>query len=43
MEDNILGAINKLQVENSITASYRPRIENHEQRITKLEKLQFAN
>lgn len=43
MEDNIIGAINKLQIENSITASYRPKIENHEQRITKLEKVQFAN
>lgn len=43
MEDNIIGAINKLQIENSITATYRPKIENHEQRITKLEKVQFAN
>ncbi len=43
MEDNIIGAIHKLQIENSITATYRPKIENHEQRITKLEKVQFAN
>ena len=43
MEDNIVGAIHSLQIENSVTATYRPKIENHEQRITKLEKLRFAN
>ena len=43
MEDNIVGAIHNLQIENSVTATYRPKIEDHEKRISKLEKLQYAN
>lgn len=43
MQDNILGAINKLQTENMITASYRPKIQNHEERITKLERATLSN
>ncbi len=43
MEDNILGAINKLQNENAITSTYRPKLENHEQRISKLETVVLSN
>ncbi len=43
IQDNILGAINKLQTENMITASYRPKIQNHEDRITKLERMVLSS
>jgi chromosome segregation ATPase len=43
MEDNILGALSRLQSENVVTSSYRPKIEDHEQRITKVEKAIFSN
>lgn len=43
MEDNILGAINKIQNENAITSTYRPKLENHEQRISKLETVVLSN
>jgi|WetSurMetagenome_2_1015567.scaffolds.fasta_scaffold350743_2 hypothetical protein len=43
MEDNIVGEIHKLYIENKITATYKPRIENHEQRITKVESAVFSN
>ncbi len=43
MEDNILGAISKLQNENTVTSTYRPKIDNHEKRISKLETIVLPN
>lgn len=43
MDDHITGALHTLTVENRITANYRPKIEDHEQRITKVESVVFAN
>jgi chromosome segregation ATPase len=43
MEDHIMGALDRLTVENEVTATYRPKIENHERRITKVESAVFAN
>jgi len=42
MDDHIMGALHTLTIENKITANYRPKIENHEQRITKVESVVFA-
>jgi len=43
MEDHIMGALNKLDIENQVTATYRPKIEDHEQRIAKVETVVFAS
>lgn len=43
IQDNLVGEIHKLNIENQVTATYRPKIENHEQRITKVETVVFAN
>lgn len=43
IQDNLVGEIHKLNIENQVTATYRPKIENHEQRITKVETVVFAS
>ncbi len=43
MQDKIYGELRNLHIENQVTATYRPKIENHEQRITKVETVVFAN
>lgn len=39
MEDNIIHAIKNLQTESVITSSYRPKLDNHEKRISKIETI----
>lgn len=43
MKDYIYGELHNLRIENKVTANYRPKIENHEQRITKIESVVFAD
>ncbi|MBU1166874.1 hypothetical protein KKC60_00500 [Patescibacteria group bacterium] len=43
IQDNLIGEIHKLHIENKVTATYRPKIENHEERITKVEAVVFAS
>lgn len=43
IQDNLVGEIHKLHIENKVTSTYKPRIEDHEQRITKVESVVFSN
>ncbi len=43
IQDNLVGEIHKLHIENKVTSTYRPKIEDHEQRITKVESVVFVN
>jgi archaellum component FlaC len=43
MQDKIYGELLKLNIENKVTSTYKPRIEDHEKRITKVESVVFAS
>lgn len=43
IQDNLVGEIHKFHIENKVTATYRPKIEDHKQRITKVESVVFAS
>jgi chromosome segregation ATPase len=43
MKDYIYSELHNMRIENKVTATYQPKIEDHEQRITKVESIVFAN
>ena len=43
MKDYIYGELHSLHIENKVTSTYRPKIEDHEQRISKVESAVFSN